>query len=63
LLRANGEPNLMRVVSLVRRDLIGRALEVVERPWKDVRFGVRRSVSEDLFMEWKFLSTYHTGGG
>lgn len=31
------------------RDLIGCALEVIGRPWEDVRFGVRRSANENLF--------------
>lgn len=48
MLRAIGERNLKRVVSFGGRDLIGRALEVVQRPWKAGRFGGRRASSEYL---------------
>jgi hypothetical protein len=59
LLRANGEQNLTRAVSFGGQGLIGRALEVVKRPWKIGRFDGPRTVFKYLVDQMYVIHVTH----
>lgn len=58
LLRANGETNLMRVVSYGGQDLDGCTLETVERPWELGHFGGRRTLDKYLKEQMLFIHVW-----